>query len=892
MGELHGEQIFATQSHKDTVDTLRAALNEHRHALPTNANDRLASIDKDIGRFGEEWRPYQLASLAKDFALNLERAELYQQASEWISVALRLFRTHSEMADYPPTDDQILRVQTAQGRIRDLEKRPAAGVAAEREAPTPQPGNAEDPASGDALAFLDAGGVLQGEALRTLVDRLQTHAGASSSGTVFDGANNFANRIRDLGRASAAVSERVEKFLEEDLEHLGEFLSSAAFPPDAEQVRQLAAYSRSQAMPRNLQPTATAPRLWWLVAGACNVELVSARQWSANAPHVTLDAIGYLTAIVIQHRYDDDSRDFLASAAEIVVAAAHCLPSIAFDTSRWCLTAVGLFLLLRGPDSRLPSETKFDDRVQGLYDRREWASALLRASATRDPLHVSASAIALCQVAGEDLHRVEWILDMLFGPGAERPDAADHDYWLETCVDFVGRTKRVRVVVNPWRPATESALSSQTALIADSGTLLIPDRVLQHAVADLLQHEEAVSVNGARFAGRRVPTYLLHDSSGPFGLLKVDTAAKVGREERNFREAAQRLHWVNRPGMSQRGRMTIWVDDDTTLEAILTSHVFGPSDEPTTLTDWLEGYPPHGAEVFDDLFLGALRPWTAFVERSRVDLRMEYPVFRPRTPVLAGFAPLQKSETEVARLRRAQPWRTTSLGEERESAQAALNEASGSHPALRLSERSADPVWLAESLARGETLEGDHPASRLLDDLLDFDCLLARCHGDLHTDNVLCLNPDSSAPRLVLIDFESTHVGHICKDFARLEAALLTQVFAWRPAEAQDVLTWFAETLGTDDVWPSQLRQGHGSTQSLATVTASALRIRSLARGCGQSHWPIGPKEYNFALVGALLPIARYTTIGVTNQQLAYALAAEAAGTLVAPRPPGSDQST
>lgn len=881
MGEVHDNDHAARSAYADTVRELKRAFDAHPDALPTNANDRLASIEKDIDRYGDELRPYQFASLSKDFALNLERAEDYDQASRWISVALDLFRTHSEVADYPAADEQISRVQTAKTRILDL-----AGQAitdADQGARDERRSSAAGPGNDDALAFLDAGAVLQGEALRVLVERLQAHARADSSDTVFDRATEFADRVRELGRASAAVSERLEKVVEQDLEQLSEFLESTAFPHDAEQVRQLAAYSRSQAMPKNLQPTATAPRLWWLVAGACNSELVSARQWSANAPHVTLDAIGYLTALVIQHRYDDEARHFLASAAEIVVAEAHSLPAIAFDTSRWCLTAVGLFLLLRGPDSRLPSETKFDDRVQGIYDRREWASALLRSSATKDPLHVTASAIALCQVAGEDLHRVEWILDMLFGAGAENPDAADHDYWLETCVDFVGRTKRVRVVVNPWRPAIESSLSSQTAQIADSGNLQIPDRVLQHAVADLLQHEEAVSVSGARFAGRRVPTYLLHDSSGPFGLLKVDTAAKVGREERNFREAAQRLHWVNRPGMSQRGRMTIWVDDNTTLEAILTSHVFGPSDEPTTLTDWLKSEHPHRTDVFTDLFLGALRPWTAFVERNRVDLRMEYPVFRPRTPVLAGFAPLQKSQTELARLRRSPLWAGTPMGLARDSAHAALEEASPADTPLRLTERSADPVWLAESLATTETLDVEHPASKLLEELLDFDCLLARCHGDLHTDNVLCLNPESDTPRLVLIDFESTHVGHICKDFARLEAALLTQVFTWQTAEAQHVLSWFAQTLGPNGGWSPDPSPIDHPDELLETVTSSAMRLRALARGCGQAHWPISPREYNFALVGALLPIARYTTVGVRNQQLAFALAAEAAGTLVAP---------
>lgn len=874
----------ASSSDLVAVEELRSACDQHPESAPVNAGGRIATVKQEIEKHQEQWRPYGLASLLKDFALNLERSGQPELALPWITRSRQFLERQAAMPNAPDVSEQMARVSSSEDRIR--------AAVAPSGTPTRsgsntlngdgRPGrNWRAEGGDDPLAFLDAGTNSHGQSLRELVERLSISDAHPKTGRLLDQAQSFAERVRQLGTGSTDVADPLSERLAADIERLQEFLGVTVFPEDPEQVRSLAAYARSQAMPKNLQPTEIAPRLWWLVAGACNIELVSKRQWSANAPHVTLDAIGYLTALVIQKRYDDDARHFLAASAEVVVREAQSLPPVPFDTSTWCLTAVGLYLLLRGPEAKLPSETKFDSRIHGATNRRDWARALLSASQNAGPESTSTAAIALCQVTGEDINRVEWILDLLFGPASAHPDAADREYWLATCVDFLGRTKRVRVVVNPWRPEKQSTLSSQTARRSDVDVLEVPDRLLQHAVADLLDQSEAVSINGGRFEGRRVPTYLLHNSSGPFGLLKVDTAAKVMREQRNFREAAQRLHSVHRPGESKRGRMTIWVDDQTRLETILTTNVFGPNDQPTTLTEWLDQRPAAQTAVLDDLFLNSLRPWTAFVERDRIDLRMEYPILRPRVPALAGFAPLQKSQTELDRIRRAPLWSATEIGVEASAVQSALDAAAG-HDAepLQLSESAIDPVWLAHELAKGESLDPSHPASELLEALLDFDCLRSRCHGDLHSDNVLCLNPESEMPRLVLIDFESTHVGHVCKDFARLEAALLTQVFTWKDDEAHLVLDWFAATLGGTGEWPTVEPPSAGSSHLQNLVAPFCLRLRELARGCGQTHWPITPHEYSVALLGALLPIARYTTIGDRNQQLALALAAEVAGSL------------
>src|SRR5207245_5809014 len=89
------------------------------------------------------------------------------------------------------------------------------------------------------------------------------------------------------------------------------------------------------------------------------------------------------------------------------------------------------------------------------------------------------------------------------------------------------------------------------------------------------------------------------------------------------------------------------------------------------------------------------------------------------------------------------------------------------------------PLWCVREIAGiGEWAFEDQIYS-VENPLSAYSTLTAICHGDLHGDNILCSSVEAGVPRPVLVDFETTHDGHICRDFARLEVAILCQCFTW-----------------------------------------------------------------------------------------------------------------
>lgn len=207
--------------------------------------------------------------------------------------------------------------------------------------------------------------------------------------------------------------------------------------------------------------------------------------------------------------------------------------------------------------------------------------------------------------------------------------------------------------------------------------------------------------------------------------------------------------------------------------------------------------PELAVRALEEFLLVSLRPWLAHVRRDRVDIRLEYPLLRP-APATNKQAPARWARPELGSLEDREVARAIGVALSREEKACPWFE--GLPGAASIRERGlilgplVSPLWLARGLA-----ESDSDQLSGLVDLLglrDFDTLLCLSHGDMHLDNVLCASAaGAKLPRVVLIDFESAHEGHICKDMARLEASVLLQVFDVADDKAELLSCWFAESL-------------------------------------------------------------------------------------------------
>jgi DNA-binding response OmpR family regulator len=135
---------------------------------------------------------------------------------------------------------------------------------------------------------------------------------------------------------------------------------------------------------------------------------------------------------------------------------------------------------------------------------------------------------------------------------------------------------------------------------------------------------------------------------------------------------------------------------------------------------------------------------------------------------------------------------------------------------------------------------------------------LAPCHGDLHVKNIYAL-PDDSAR---LIDFGSTTLGHIFRDFAALEVSLrLTCVEDDDPAVLKAAEDRLCETRGLGQ--PIDGR-GLGATASLREAIAATASIRQAAFDAKAYHMNEieALQEYFFAVV---LHMLRYAS-GIADE--------------------------
>ncbi|MFJ8017389.1 phosphotransferase [Streptomyces sp. NPDC096339] len=699
---------------------------------------------------------------------------------------------------------------------------------------------------------------------------------------------------------SAGMGDALSKYLEELTEHshlarrsFGKMWSedmAAACDrlPDRLPSDQRALVDQARWVRRSVSRDAE-PRVVILLTALVNHHLWTKQDGlRSNKPQLHVDLMRY-TSAAFNEGVQKCSRDLILGSVEAQIAVAHGMPAMALQEIQQqedlLCEAVGTYLLLTGPSPAMAHEMAYDERVyfpqsvaeadnhQGdAFGRKVprqpvpkplWATHLLRQ--WRSSRDIKEASFALASAAGWDRLRAGWLLGQLFA--APRDPASQQQLlaWQNAVDAFMAAAERVTVEDNPWKPEPSDYTQSSTITSDKTGRLQIPDPVLKAVVAQGLETDDFIKVRGDRFDGRRMPTYLLSNKYRPISILKVDHADRVAREVTNFEKYAEkRLHDKYRPSRCQAHDMEMYLGEGgEPLRAIVTSYAFEEGEQPSTLRTWFHGAQAQDpAVVIEQLLLTTMRPWIADVRRDRVDLRAEYPVFRPYA------APDKQSPTSSA------------AGELAKLTDSAVSEGLGlSLPKIK--DRPADslrgclgleqaigqmnslewvnPLWFAAAVAELDGLEPSDRLDNLIDpkrvDLRAYDALLVLSHGDLHMDNVLCTSASSALPQPFLIDFETAHYGHVCKDLARLEACILTHVYEWDAAQAGRIAAYVAT--GTRLV-PPPLKAAlpHLSAKEERVLTA-VRRIRKVAFGCGQGHWPIPMHEYQLALAGALIPMIR-----------------------------------
>ena len=684
--------------------------------------------------------------------------------------------------------------------------------------------------------------------------------------------------------------------LTQDFAEIEQRLGGAGLAMVGDDVLARAREARSLASAHGVTPrTESFVRQRWLVAGAVNFALLTELEWATNRAQVMLDILGYVTAIQIARRFSDADRELLLASHEFLVQAGSRLPR-AFHrfpfVRSWITSAFGTYLLLAGPQPTIPSESLTDDRIlgerrtptapdRGTYEpgreeRSRWAQRLL--SHWRFDKHLQPSAaFSVASVSGWDPHVIDRLMMMVF-PGSGGEDEDERAYWHDHAASIISRAKPIRVASNPWAPGGRLIGASSLVTSDDAGRLFVPDAVLKAMVSQITEPDWSITVQGAIFRGRRVPTYLLMNQYGPFGVLKLDFADRVKREKENFeRYARKRLRAQHRPSECQAGDYQLYVrDEEEPLQAILTSYVFDEDEAPTTLAEWLRQAAPDDIPTFLDAHLAGrvMNPWLSHVRRDVIDLRMAYPLLRPRPGENEEHAPRQWAKTELAKLQLKEVRDTLGLALHwgaRDFADevAHLAQVSG----VRAVEDCVNPLWFIAQLAELTEPGAEHVLNRIYNPpqpLSAFNTLLCINHGDLHADNLLCTGLDRQMPAPVLIDFETTHETHLCRDFARLEASVLCQVFAWRPDQAQRILDWLTASLTNREAMyePSVPEV---EDDDLQRALNAACRLRRIVESCRPTRWNVEIEEYGLALLAAFTPMARYTN-AMSREQRAFGL--------------------
>ncbi|MFI6929770.1 phosphotransferase [Streptomyces sp. NPDC050287] len=747
---------------------------------------------------------------------------------------------------------------------------------------------------------------------------------------LFDGLGEL---ISDLvTRNAPASADRLAAVIADDLRVLAEELAGVTVDVEghlalhqraiiARSVSQMASSKHSRGgTPAELRQV----RAQWLTSALWNHALC--RHWPSNGYQTVADILGYLQMIQIENRYRPDQRELLLAVSE---SAAQIAIGELKDSRRekvrhvftWLRHAVGVQLHVGGPDPVAPEDSTSHARVQnpnepGRHLHPEtWAVHLL-SQWVHEEEHWYSVAFILLNLAGWKADRLEGLLDGLYRtpPGVPVSDEARRvrDFWHELAMKALATTRTVRVVKNAWEPGVVGASSSLSTRDQDDFVQL-SNRLLQGMAAELAPRAHGTMVQGALFSGRPVPTYLTFNNFGPVGVLKIDEAAKVQREKENFDEFGELLHPFYRSSKCVVGSTTIANSTNgRRYQAILTSYVFRDRDEPTTLRDWLRTagakrddtgnkvLDEQGREVVDpnvlrdvveELFLDALGPWLSNASRSMGDLRGEYPALRPATFERTSYAPGKDAESELAHFTSDEVARTFGsdggLSWRSPTLEPLLHGSALGRSPLVDDAAVTNPLWLVAHIADVAKPGGSEEAA--LFDWLLYDrqyglttrsYLTCVSHGDLHGENVLVSGPDGRPPALYIIDFETTHRGHICKDFARLESALWSRTFVWKPDQLSQIRAWFSNALNGEALWTAQI-PGDVDPE-VQRVLNCVTKLRTILKGCEQRNWPINDLEYQWALLASLLPFARYRDHeDPVNRHLPFLLAADVADSLV-----------
>ncbi|MEW1695821.1 phosphotransferase [Streptomyces sp. NPDC091278] len=624
----------------------------------------------------------------------------------------------------------------------------------------------------------------------------------------------------------------------------------------------------------------------------------------SNNFQVVADIVGYLHTFQAEHRHNNDQRDLLLAAAEATaLVAVSDLQAIDLElrvaeVCGWLRHAVGIHLLIGGPQPVDPEYSHQDERVRETDDAEDWATHLLDQCVGKPEYHHS-TAFILLSLSGWKEEQLDRLLTGLYRKSeeTEEPSARDKEvrgFWRQKAVELLIKARDVSVVKNAWEPGTATDATASMSLTERDHALQLPNRLLQGVAAELAPRHGGLMVQGALFAGRPVPTFLARNVFGPVGVLKMDEESKVQREKRNFDEFGEQLQPFYRSSKCTVSSTSIVNrSNGSRYQAILTSYVFREDDEPSTFRDWLTRREPVSDEtlrsVVRKLFVKALGPWLSNASRAVGDLRGEYPALRPAGFERAGYRPGKNADSELRKFASPEvgtvfgvpdglPWRPRSLGE-----------LLGDHLDVggrgEADRERTSPLWLVAQTA--EVAVPSPESARLVDWLL-YDrehglttrYLTCVSHGDLHGENILTSGPDASTPHLYVIDFETTHRGHIAKDFARLEAALWSRTFPWSTEQVTVIREWFAESLRPERLW-NPVVPGNVD-DSVRRVLTCVIELRSILKGCEQSNWAFNDLEYQWALLASLLPFARYRDHeDLVNRWLPFFLAADVADALV-----------
>ncbi|MFF2302424.1 phosphotransferase [Streptomyces sp. NPDC058128] len=726
-------------------------------------------------------------------------------------------------------------------------------------------------------------------------------------------------RITELfGKHAPVSSESLLPVLEEDLHELPALLAHASVPgDDAQALHQRAKDARSTCRSEMLSYAkgdtvvdVRVLRRHWLASALWNYAVEN--HWHSSGYQTLADILGYLQLIQISYRYHEAKREQLLDVTETAVLLAlgelrdpelNRVPYV----YGWLRHAIGIHLLVGGPDPTAPKELRFNELIQDprFADRHiyaeYWAVRVLNRW-TEENRHRSSVALTLLKLSGWKADQLDRLLDLLYsatgfygdtGTQEERREALA--FWRKAGRDMLATIRMVRVARNPW----ESGSAAATGFLSmgdQDASVQVSNRLLQGIAAELAPGPQGTMVQGALFAGRPVPTFLALDSFGPVGVLKIDEVAKVRREKENFdRFAEAYLRPVYRASKCVVGSTTIANSSNGDLyQGIFTSYVFRHRDEPKTLRDWVRTADPDALQpVIEEVFMDALGPWLSQAQRTIGDLRGEYPALRPVAFELTSYAPGKNVESELEHFRLPEvaeifgiegglPWQHRTLEYLLD------NSALGSSPfaADPAYKSVTNPLWLVAHMA--ETGRRDPGTEDLFERLLydrqygvtTASYLTCICHGDLHGENVLASGPDGRRPDLYVIDFETTHQGHICKDFARLESALWSRTFSWNQEQLQQVRTWFVGSLRGTAMWEPAIPED--ADPDVRRVLLCIAKLRAILKGCEQKNWPFGEAEYQWALLASLLPFARYRDHeDQVNRHLPFLLAADVADVLV-----------